>query len=161
MYAKVIAGSLVKYPYTIAELRADHPNTSFPVAPDVERLSEFGIVRVTGAAKPIMNPAIQVLDEGVPANIAGVWTQQWIVRSATQYEMDAYAAQQAKQAQAAEDALADADAKAEPIITYLVNHSAADIKSRINADVTDLASARLMLSRFGVALGALARRQLR
>lgn len=59
------------------------------------------------------------------------------------------------------DAVLKEEAKLEPIIAYLLDHTAQEIKDRINTDVTDLASAKQMLGRFGVALAYLARQGLR
>jgi len=161
MYAKVIAGVLMQYPYTFADLRADWPDTSFPTAPNVAQLGEFGIVTVTATAKPAFNPATQVVDEVDPVDVGGVWTQQWAIRAATQDEMNAYAAQQAAAAQAAADSADRQAAKADSVISYLVTRTPAEISAKVDADVTNLASAKTYIAKLAVAVSVLARKELR
>lgn len=46
MYVKVNNGVVEKFPYSIADLRQENPQTSFPVNPSKELLEEFGIFMV-------------------------------------------------------------------------------------------------------------------
>lgn len=52
-------------------------------------------------------------------------------------------------------------AKADPVIQYLVNHTPDECFNKVQADVTDLASAKQMLGRFARALSVIAREKLR
>lgn len=79
MYAKVSNGVLLQYPYTIAQLKADNPNTSFPTTIIVASVSEFGIVEVAPTDAPTFDAITQTRAEGDPVLIDGVWTQQWVV----------------------------------------------------------------------------------
>ena len=67
----------------------------------------------------------------------------------------------AKIAQAVADAAARGAARADATIIYLVNHTPAECYAKVQADVTDLASARIMLGRLAMAISVLARRELR
>jgi hypothetical protein len=68
---------------------------------------------------------------------------------------------------AASDALRLADKIAldasivNPVIQYLVSHTPAECVAKVNSDVTDLASAKIMLGHFAVALCVLAKDKLR
>lgn len=75
------------YPYSLGQLRADNPNTSFPASMPDERLAEWGVVPVAPTTQPTPAPG-QVVEELPPVEIGGTWTQQWIARPATQQETD-------------------------------------------------------------------------
>lgn len=53
------------------------------------------------------------------------------------------------------------EAKLNPTLRYLVTHTPAECAAKVQADVTDLATAKDMLAHFAVALCVLARGQLR
>lgn len=80
MYAKVINGQVVQYPYTLQQLRADRPNVSFAGRPNDDFLFTLGAVRVHPVAKPPDSSAYEVV-EGTPAFINGVLTQVWDVQA--------------------------------------------------------------------------------
>ena len=142
-----------KFPYLIGDLRKDNPQVSFPKIPSLEMLASYNIYPVvsTGAT---YDSATQVATQEGCAYTGSRWETSWKVRSKTAEEL-------AAEAQAAADLVIQEDAKAEPLIAYLVSHTAAEIKAKVNADITDLASAKIMFGRFGVALAYLARQGLR
>jgi hypothetical protein len=87
MYVKIENGSVSQYPYSYYQLISDNPKTSFPdVMPD-DQLDSWGVFPVTPTTAPTPAPG-QVVEELTPAEIGGVWTQQWIARAATQAETD-------------------------------------------------------------------------
>lgn len=86
MYAKVENNVVVRYPYSVADLWRDNPQTSFPLNLSDAALAEWGMVVVASAEQPSYDPLTQVLEEGDPAQLDGVWTQQWNVRTATPEE---------------------------------------------------------------------------
>lgn len=86
MYALIIDGSVAKYPYSLAEMRADNPDTSFGAEPSDETMEEFGRVRVEAVERPTVILE-QVAEEAEPAFIEGVLTQQWTVRDRTPEEL--------------------------------------------------------------------------
>lgn len=73
----------IVYPYTLAELRAEHPQTSFPHTLSPELLADFGVQQVQEVPAPDYDPLTQDRDELPPTNISGVWTQQWQVVAAS------------------------------------------------------------------------------
>ncbi|MFA7667194.1 MAG: hypothetical protein WCY32_13865 [Burkholderiaceae bacterium] len=86
MYALIIDGEVVKYPYSLAEMRADNPDTSFGAEPSDETMAEFGRVEVAPSDTPPV-AVEQVAEEVEPALIEGAWTQQWTVRDKTSEEL--------------------------------------------------------------------------
>jgi hypothetical protein len=62
---------------------------------------------------------------------------------------------------AAADADAKAAAKADSIVQYLRDHTPAECEAYVQANVTDLASARALMKKFAVVLCVLAKQSLR
>lgn len=161
LYAKIIDGTVAAYPYHLYQLKIDFPDTSFPNPPELADLSVFDVWPVVESVQPGFNQASQKIQEGVPALVEGIWTQQWAVRAATQAEMDAHAAVLAQQAQDAADEAARVEAKADAIIKYLMSHTPAQIVAKVDADVTNLATAKTYIAKLAVAVCVLARKGLR
>jgi hypothetical protein len=67
----------------------------------------------------------------------------------------------AQQAQAIADQLATDSAKADSTIRYFVSHTPAECYAKVQTDVVDLASAKVMLGRLAMAVSVLARNELR
>lgn len=89
MYAKVNGQQIVQYPYSVAQLKAEHPNTSFPTNMTDEELEEFGVVRVVVTGAPEHDRLTQSVEQAQPAFIAARnrWEQQWTVRPASADEI--------------------------------------------------------------------------
>lgn len=83
---KIIDGQIT-YPYSIRQLRRDNPQVSFPREMPEERLADWGVYPVTKVAQPVYDPETQVVEEGQPVQIDGVWTQVWNVRDLTTEEL--------------------------------------------------------------------------
>lgn len=64
---------------THSDIRAAFRDVSFPEDMGPVDLSEFGIRPVVPVDRPAFDPITQRVDELSPANVAGVWTQQWSV----------------------------------------------------------------------------------
>jgi hypothetical protein len=78
MYVKVENGVAVKYPYTIAELRADNPNTSFPKKGiTTETLESFGVYEVYVPDTPDYNGRTHKLQQLDPVLENGTWVLRW------------------------------------------------------------------------------------
>ena len=101
LLAKIQGGAVLRYPYTLDELRADNPRTSFPAVIPPAALAEFGAVEIAQTGQPAHDPLTQVVEEAMPVLINGAWTQVWSVRPAT-------AAERTARAQAVQKALVDA-----------------------------------------------------
>jgi hypothetical protein len=80
MYALLNSeGQIQTYPYSVSQLRADNPGTSFPVDIPEERLADWNVVPVQVTTQPEYNHITQDLIEQTPENVDGVWTQVWSV----------------------------------------------------------------------------------
>jgi len=69
--------------------------------------------------------------------------------------------QNAEKARAAADQAATQVAKATPVITYLATHTPAECEAYVQANVTNLESAKSLLGKFAIALCVLSRREFR
>lgn len=74
---------------------------------------------------------------------------------------EALAAIAAREARQAADSAAREAAKADTVIQYLRDHTPAECEAYVQANVTDLASARALMKKFAVALCVLAKQNLR
>jgi hypothetical protein len=92
MFALVQDGVLVRYPYTLTDLRLANQNVSFATNVNDETLASFGMVRVITVDRPNVMDG-QAVEEGQPVFSDGNWVQTWSVRdlneSEVQQRMDA------------------------------------------------------------------------
>lgn len=86
MFALVQDGALVRYPYTITDLRLANQNVSFAANVDDETLASFGMVRVITVDRPNVTDG-QVVEEGQPIFSDGNWVQTWVVRDLSEQEV--------------------------------------------------------------------------
>ena len=85
-YAKIENGEVIKYPYSIQDLKKDNPNVSFPSIIDEPtrfRYSMLPIQKVEAQEDYTKN-----ISEDLPELIDGIWTQNWTIIDATQEEID-------------------------------------------------------------------------
>ena len=82
MYAKVESNAVTQYPYGLGHLKRDNPNTSFPIdiLSTADR-SSYNVVEVAAVERP--DDRNDIVTEGTPTLISGVWTQNWIVTPKT------------------------------------------------------------------------------
>jgi hypothetical protein len=99
MYALIQDNTVQTYPYWIAQLRKDHPNTSFPKNPNEELLAEWNVVRVYPKDRPEADHTKNVT-EGTPALQDGKWVQVWNITDATAEEIAQRTEDQANQVRA-------------------------------------------------------------
>lgn len=96
MFALIKNGQVVKYPYSLANLRTDNPAISFPKNPSDSILAEFDMVRIFFSTQPQIDQNTQALSEGTPVFNGERWDQTWTVRELTSDEIqerfDSYAA---------------------------------------------------------------------
>jgi|SaaInlV_100m_DNA_5_1039725.scaffolds.fasta_scaffold09024_3 hypothetical protein len=91
MYAKIENGSVLKYPYTISELRQDNPNTSFPKKGlTTETLESFGVYEVSVPDTPDYNDRTHRLQQLDPELENGTWVSKWGVVEKTADEVAEY-----------------------------------------------------------------------
>ena len=85
MYLRII-DEAINYPYSIPQLRASHPNVSFPANLTNEILVEWGMYEVTPT--PMPNDYTKNITEGTPVLTDGVYYQNWIIVNATESEIN-------------------------------------------------------------------------
>ena len=109
MHALIENGAVKQYPYSLWQLKAANPLTSFPDQANDEMLAAYGVQRVFNATQPQLTDT-QVLEEGTPVIVDDRWTQVWSVRDMTQDEIDSRNAAQAASVRAERNQkLADTD----------------------------------------------------
>jgi len=76
-YAQTNEGAITTYPFTLAMLKAQNPNTGFPknALANAEIRAEYNIVEVTEVAAPESDT--RNANEVTPILVDGVWTQTW------------------------------------------------------------------------------------
>lgn len=72
-----------------AEIRAAFVNTSLPSELHDSVLLDFGVCAILPSPIPEHDPTFQIVEEGQPLRIDGLWTQQWDVRDKTAEELAA------------------------------------------------------------------------
>lgn len=85
MYARIQNGAISRYPYTLADLKRDNPQISFPMSPSDAALVDFGVVRVYFSTQPSFNEETHALEEAAPVYVAdnSRWEQVWGIRPLT------------------------------------------------------------------------------
>lgn len=78
------------YPYSVAQLQKDNPQTSFPTAPSDALLASYNVFPVSSTDRPAYSPATHRVEEGAPALVAGTWVQVWNVVPLTAEEAQQY-----------------------------------------------------------------------
>lgn len=78
MYAKIINGELIQYPYTWEDMRAQNPETLFPSEYVESIFIEYGAVAIAQTEEPPYDRLTHIGHEGMPALIDGVWSQTWV-----------------------------------------------------------------------------------
>lgn len=95
--------------YSVAQLRADNPQTSFPAQIPDSLLAEWDVYPLTPTVPPAHDHT-KTMTEGTPVQVDGVWTQVWVMTDATQEEIDQRTQDQASNARAERNAkLASSD----------------------------------------------------
>lgn len=74
------------YPKYLSDVRAANPLVSFSNQPTEELLASLGYSPVTRTVQPVA-ATNQVVEEGVPVETDGVWTQTWVARDMTADEI--------------------------------------------------------------------------
>lgn len=78
------------YPYTLAQLRQDNPNVSFPLTPTADDLAPFGVFPVVPTDAPTYEPSTHRIEEAFPEEVNGEWQQRWELIELTPEEQDAW-----------------------------------------------------------------------
>lgn len=79
-------GTIEKWPYSLDDLRADHPNVSFPTDMPDELLESFNVYPVVPTVWPAYDAATHKRIEISPEALNGWWIQQWVITELTSAE---------------------------------------------------------------------------
>jgi len=89
MYALIVDGIAVRYPYAPDNLRQDNPQVSFPAVIPEQTLADYGMVKVSIQTQPSYDPRTQRLEtSNLPTLVDGVWTITKTVTNKTQEQID-------------------------------------------------------------------------
>jgi len=86
-YVKANEGSVVKFPYSIDDLKNDNPNTSFPVDMPAATLADWGVYPVEVSPKPDVAPDQDAVINTLPDYVNGAWVLGWTVQQKTEQEI--------------------------------------------------------------------------
>jgi hypothetical protein len=95
MYVLTDKTKVVKYPYSLVELRKDNPNTSFPDTLSENNLAEWHVLPVIPQNPPAYDLATENLNEIDPTYGRNQWQQAWSVTKASSEEIAERLEQQA------------------------------------------------------------------
>lgn len=151
-YVKIEGGKVVRYPYTLAHLRADNPQVSFPRAFDGWE-AEYGVHPVVLTDRPAPSDLLtKDVIEAEPALIGGVWTQTW-------GEVDADPVEATARRQAAADEAARMAVKADAFVAQFIAMTPAQVADYVDNNTATLAAARVLLKKTALMVLLLARRE--
>lgn len=88
MYVLANQSAVIKFPYSLSDLRKDNPNTSFPSSMEDEALASWGVFLVQDQTPPSFDPATETLIQDEPVLREGQWLQQWSVVKASADEVE-------------------------------------------------------------------------
>ena len=86
MYVKIENGNIVKYPYSINELKTDNKNVSFPASISNEVLEEYGLFYVQPT--PHDDNYTKNYVENTPELSGSIYVQTWIITDASEEEIN-------------------------------------------------------------------------
>jgi len=88
MFVKIIDGEAVDY--TVAQLKKDNKNTSFPRKLDNDLLASFGVYPAVVAEQPSFNSETHGASlKDTPTEVDGVWTYGWTITEYTENQLAA------------------------------------------------------------------------
>jgi hypothetical protein len=77
MYLRVSPTGAIKFPYTLGDLRNEHPAVSFPN--QLIAMSEFGVVEVQPAPVPVFDSATHRVRHVTPQLVGDQYVETWEV----------------------------------------------------------------------------------
>jgi hypothetical protein len=80
-------GEVVTFPCSLAQLRKDNPQTSFPKKIPDALAASFGVFPVTVADRPAQQASAVLERDAAPLLIAGEWVLGWSQRAKTESEL--------------------------------------------------------------------------
>lgn len=76
------------YPYNLERLFPDNPQISFPNVLSLELLAEYDIYPVSPTNQPTYDNKTHRIEEILPIQVDGIWTQQWEIYELTSEEIN-------------------------------------------------------------------------
>jgi hypothetical protein len=80
MYAKITNGLVDQFPYSVAKLQRDNPNTSYPKPMNAAGLANVGMYFVKSTTAPDTGPYEVAYHTGDAVLVAGEWQREWAVK---------------------------------------------------------------------------------
>ena len=91
MYAEIKDGAVQTYPYSLAQLKSENSNTSFPKAMSTDILESYNVHTVIFADAPSINNRTQkATQDTTPTLVDGSWTIGWTTADKTTEEIAEY-----------------------------------------------------------------------
>jgi hypothetical protein len=87
VYVLAVEGQVVKYPYTLTDLRRDNPTVSFPADLSDDLAKEFNVFAVNEKPQPTYDPDTETLHWSDPTFTDNVWHQTWEVKPLSSAEI--------------------------------------------------------------------------
>lgn len=87
VYVLAVEGQIVKYPYTLTDLRRDNPTVSFPADLSDDLAQEFNVFAVNEKPQPTYDPETETLHWVDPTFTNNVWEQNWEVKPLSSAEI--------------------------------------------------------------------------
>jgi hypothetical protein len=84
MYVKIENGNIVKYPYSITELKTDNKNVSFPISITNDVLEEYGVFYVQPTN--YIDDYTKTYIEGTPELSGSIYVQVWNITDSSEEE---------------------------------------------------------------------------
>jgi hypothetical protein len=125
---------------------------SYPRDPDDAKLAEFDVYAVTPAAKPGHDPITQDVVEDTPEWIGSTLTQQWQVVAASAEEI-------AERAAVATTLAERTEIQGDGFVGTFIAMTPAAVEAYVEANVTDMASAKALLKKMAKMILLLVRRE--
>ncbi|MBM4179712.1 MAG: hypothetical protein FJ211_10360 [Ignavibacteria bacterium] len=88
MYLLTQDNAVIKFPYTLEELRADNPLTSFPLDMSAEELAGWGVFAVEVFNPPSFSESTESIEAMEPTFADGKWVREWRVVPADAEEVE-------------------------------------------------------------------------
>ena len=91
MYVKIVDGEVDTFPYSLAQLRSDNSQTSFPKQIENDVLESYGVYPVVYAEHPSINDRTQKAERNSePTLVSGSWTVNYTTSNKTTKETAQY-----------------------------------------------------------------------
>lgn len=151
-HALIENGAVAVYPYSLHMLKRDHPDVSFPADPTMIRIEDYGVVKVEATNEPAPSSLSVDVVEDTPVFVDKVWRQAW-------RKVPANSETVAEREREAEHSAMRGRVKDAPFVKAFLGMTEAQLDAHVDANVTNIASSKVLLKQYGRMLLLLARRE--